>query len=340
MLFASGIERAFATHPPLIERIRALDPGFDEREFKQVAARMKTEQVLPDGEAAAAEPAGAAAFAGATQAGPVEVQPHAIADLVGNPGTSHVQLAQSIRSSLPQEILERINDPAKAVGVLWSLLLDFDASVRQKQLAVLEQSVGPRHAQVAAAQYERIAALHPLQRLPLLMRLFPSLRRLAPAYRTRLLDAIGRLTHADGKLSVYEYALARVATQELEYSAAAARRPGRLKLSDVTEELRTAFSVLAEHGSSDALQARQAYEFGLSSLLPRERPEFRSVPDWVSALDAALVQLDQLMPAAKEALVEALVRTISHDNALTVGEAELLRAICATIHCPLPPIAA
>jgi hypothetical protein len=118
------------------------------------------------------------------------------------------------------------------------------------------------------------------------------------------------------------------------------RRPGRLKLSDVTDDLQTVFSVLAEHGSNDSMQARQAYEFGMASVLPRERPEFRSVPDWVSALDAALGRLDQLVPAAKEALVEALVRTISHDNALTAGEAELLRAICATLHCPLPPIAA
>jgi Zn-dependent protease with chaperone function len=340
MLFASGLTRAFATHPPLIERIRALDPSFDEREFKQMAARMKAEHVLPDGEVAAGEPAGAAAFVDTSEARQVEVQPHAITDLVGNPSTSHVELAQSIRESLPQGILERVNEPAKAVGVLWSLLLDSDSEVRQKQLTVLEQSVGPRHAEVAAAQYDRIAALHPLQRIPLLMRLIPSLRRLAPADRTRLLEAIGRLSHADGKLSVYEYALARVATQELTDSTAATRRPGRLKLSDVTDELQTVFSVLAERGSSDAVKARQAYEFGMSSVLPRERPEFRSVPDWVSALDSALARLDQLVPAAKEALVEALVRTISHDNALTVGEAELLRAICATIHCPLPPIAA
>src|SRR5215510_14097422 len=36
MLFASGGWRLFATHPPLIERIRALDPSFDPSEFKRV----------------------------------------------------------------------------------------------------------------------------------------------------------------------------------------------------------------------------------------------------------------------------------------------------------------
>ena len=36
MLFAAGMRRLFATHPPLIERIRALDPSFRESEFARV----------------------------------------------------------------------------------------------------------------------------------------------------------------------------------------------------------------------------------------------------------------------------------------------------------------
>lgn len=33
----------------------------------------------------------------------------------------------------------------------------------------------------------------------------------------------------------------------------------------------------------------------------------------------------------------ALVLTISHDGKVSPDEAELPRAICATLHCPLPP---
>ena len=338
MLFASGLTRAFATHPPLVERIRALDPSFNEREFVEVGARMRAEQPLVANGEVDAESVGAAGFSDSQASGSFALQPGVIADLVGNPRTSHVELARNIRESLPPEILSRVDEPGRAVGVLWSLLLDPDSDVRKNQLTVLAHSLGPRHAEVAQAQYDLIAALHPLQRLPLLMRLFPALRRLSLADRNRMLAAIDEVAHADGKLGVYEYALARLAQQGLA-DQPARRRPAReLKLSEVTDELQIVFAVLAEHGGDDLTQARRAYEFGMSTLLPRERPEFRPVADWVTGLDGALARLDQLAPPAKEVLVEALVRTISHDNSLTVGEAELLRAICAMIHCPLPPI--
>jgi hypothetical protein len=37
-------------------------------------------------------------------------------------------------------------------------------------------------------------------------------------------------------------------------------------------------------------------------------------------------------------LVKAMVRAVSHDLRMTVAESELLRAICAALHCPLPPL--
>src|SRR5690606_25788108 len=40
MLFAAARRSAFATHPPLVERIRALDPSFDRAEFGAMRRRL------------------------------------------------------------------------------------------------------------------------------------------------------------------------------------------------------------------------------------------------------------------------------------------------------------
>ena len=69
----------------------------------------------------------------------------------------------------------------------------------------------------------------------------------------------------------------------------------------------------------------------------KQWPDYAPPQDWMSATDTALNQLDGLRMLDKQALVSALVLTISHDGKVSSHEAELLRAICATLHCPLPP---
>jgi len=96
--------------------------------------------------------------------------------------------------------------------------------------------------------------------------------------------------------------------------------------------------VLAMSGSEDEAEARRAYEIGMAQLLPTHRPPFEPVRNWPRKLDLALNRIDRLPPAGKELLVQALVRTISHDLRMTVAESELLRAVCAGVHCPLPPL--
>jgi hypothetical protein len=39
-------------------------------------------------------------------------------------------------------------------------------------------------------------------------------------------------------------------------------------------------------------------------------------------------------------LVQAVTAVVMHDSKLTVAEGELVRAICASLECPLPPMIA
>jgi hypothetical protein len=132
--------------------------------------------------------------------------------------------------------------------------------------------------------------------------------------------------------------LRKLAQVHLRDDLEARTRIGRASLNSVTTELQTLFSVLALHGSMSETDARRAYEAGMHTLLPRERPSFVVVANWQAPLDVALSRLDQLAPVAKEQLVEGLAKTVTHDQQMTVGESELLRVVCATLHCPLPPL--
>ncbi|HEU4517851.1 MAG TPA: M48 family metallopeptidase, partial [Steroidobacteraceae bacterium] len=52
LLFAEGIGRAFATHPPLVERIREIDPRFQPSEFDEMRRRLADARATADEQAA------------------------------------------------------------------------------------------------------------------------------------------------------------------------------------------------------------------------------------------------------------------------------------------------
>ena len=106
----------------------------------------------------------------------------------------------------------------------------------------------------------------------------------------------------------------------------------------VSADLAVLFAVVAHFGHAGGKQARTAYLEGLRSLAALDWAPYQVPTGWAASFDAALRRLDQLEPTLKPAVIEALVRTVWHDGQVTVREAEPLRAVCAQLHCPLPPL--
>jgi hypothetical protein len=171
-----------------------------------------------------------------------------------------------------------------------------------------------------------------------MLQLFPALRALAEGERQALATLLRDMVRTDGRISVFEYSLEKLATRALLPQTAVQAPHGRLALEERAAQLGIVFAVLARHGARNAAQARQAYEAGIAPLLPRMRPGYTIIEDWVPLFDQALDELRGLQVMAKQLLIEGLVRTIAHDEWLAAEEAELLRAVCAVLECPLPPL--
>ncbi len=334
MLFAPGIKRLFATHPALETRLKAIDPRFDKREFAEVRARMAAQESEPAQEQAAAS--------GAERLAELLQMPAAagVAGLVGNPDTAHMAAAYRIRESLPARLVDASHHPESARALLFALAIDCEPAARERQLSFIGQQLGPALAAAASEFTADVEALASEQRLPLLLTAFPALRQLTREERLQVMACLNGLLQRDGRSSLYAYALRKLAQVHLRDDLDARARLGRRTLAAVAPDLQVVFSVLAQHGHATETDARRAYEAGLHHVLPRERPAYAPRRDWQPAMDVALSRLDTLAPLAKEQLVEALAKVVMHDDQLTVGEAELLRVVCAVLHCPLPPLAA
>ena len=347
-----ALEGMLATHPPLVERIKRIEPGFDGKlpEVDSAAVSQAQQQAAKEEEAGGFVPALAPRAAAPAPAAPppaqaaprtVDMDPGTIADSVGTLDQAHLELAASFLARLPQTLRDAAHEPSGARAIVFGLLLDRDRALRGRQLDELKAAVdAPIHAETI----KLAPALDqcPVEaRLPLVDVALPALRRLSePQYRA-FRAAVERLIAADAKLNLFEFTLQRVLLRRLEPHFYPARPPAVAygSLRAVSRQASLLLSILAHAGQAQAERAAQAFAAGVrhladtravASLLPFEQCG-------LADLDRALAALVQTAPAMKRKLLEACAATIAFDKRVTIQEGELLRAISDSLDCPMPP---
>jgi len=341
MLFAPGFRRAFATHPSLEERLKELNPNFRPAELPALAAAAaKDAQRMQQLAAAPVETGPATTTATATPS------PHAalvssaasIAAQAGTIADEQVRYAERARAVIPEGLRDFVDSADHARTLVLAVLTSKVPEVEAAQRRVLEDAYGAGLAAQVVAQRGLADSLAPALRLPAVQQLFPALRRLSLAERQKLRDVVGQLALADSRIDVFECCLTLLLAASLYDELEGGAQHGSASLLQETDAVHVLFCVLAAQGTPDASLAATAFEAGISVVLPENRPVFRDIPDWPTALKDALARLVHLRPFAKKVLIEGMVRCIAHDRTLSVAEGELLRTVCAVLHCPLPPI--
>lgn len=330
--FAEGVSQfLFATHPPLAQRIRAIEPNFD-------MAQLETVREFEGRDA----PEGAMGFVGgrvAHDAAEMQVNPDEVVRRVGLPESQHIAYAAAVRDGLPEVLVAAAHDLDDAVLLVAAMLLDRNDPPRGAQVRMLAGRFGEDRVSRIEDLRARLDELSAFQRLPLAEMAFPALKRRPTSYIRSLLQLMDGLITADDEVSVFEYSVARMLMVHLAESTAPSRgRRRQRRLARVKDECAAVLALLAHFGTDSPMEARRAYAAGMNSLYADAFPASAISPRWHDELDTALERLDGLAPLAKEQLVSALVTVVAHDGRVTVAQAELLRAVCAVLHCPMPPI--
>ncbi len=340
MLFGEGFgfSSLFATHPPLVKRIQTLEPAFDVRQLEALSQQWARTPPHGLAEDAALGLAPAQSLPAVDTRFPV--RPAEIVASVGSvpaPGRT----AGSILDAIPAPLLERVRHPEAVLPLVFGLLLATDQAVRANQHAVLTARYGRGLADAALGEADSLAGLHPVLRLPLAELAFPALRHRPRPAQEAVLACIHALIQVDGRIDVFEYCLSRLLHREL-YESMHRTPPwaGRRAPRDVTNRAAaTLLALLAQAGSADPAAAGAAYLAGLAQVVPGEPIPFAPPAAGAVALEGGWPALDALDGPEKEFLVTGMVTVIGHDGVMTVSEIELLRTVCALLHCPLPPLA-
>ena len=351
LFFSNGLAESwfawFSTHPPLVDRIRALDPQFD-GQFPEVGGAPRPplanrRYAYEAGETtmiAAAELAGRQVPLPPPR--PAEtVAAAAMAARTGAPTAHHLRYAAALRERLPAELLAAVHEPLSAAGLVLSLVLSRDAALRQRQLDSLEPLVREEYLVGLPKLAAAVDAIDTRDRLPVVMLALPALRQLSPAQFRGFSELLQQLVESDQEIDLFEYTLQRLVRRHLAplYEAGARTLVQFYSLKPLLPDCAVVLSALARQGNENEPATVEAFVQGATLLDPTGGRLALLAPERcdLAPIDAALERLALASPAIKRQVLQACAETVAADGQIAPREAELLRAIADSLDCPLPP---
>jgi len=350
MFFGSGLSkpllRVLATHPPLAERIRAIDPGWDGRFKQDSVTAVGTESPRGAVKPSSSQfpfppmPGMAGARVGVVGFAPNVVQAGSVLPNLGKPTPLHLRYAQDLRNSFSGKVQSAAREPLDATALIYAMLLSSDEALRGKQLTELAKRTESGVCETTAALWPEVAPIVVRARLPLANLALPALRHLRPDESQQFSRALQWLIESDERIEVFEFVLQKIVRRHLaplDKSRSTSIQYHTLK--PLVRDCAVMLSALANVSSGNAGEVEKAFQAGapcLSSkangmqLLPRNECGLEQI-------DTALDRLALAAPQIKKKLIQACVHVVGADGLIQEREAELLRAITDTLDCPIPP---
>jgi len=340
LFFANGLGNSFfSTHPPLIERIRALDPSFDGK-FPHVI------EEPPSGVSAAplvsVTPEIPKPQADTGRFVAPFVAEHAVVANIGQATMQHLAYAVDLRHAIPPAIEAAARDPFAASGLVCALLLSSEPSAHEQQFEHLASVTSEAMLNETARIWPEVQVMPVQAKIPALDLALPALRRLPPEQFQQFRAAIQTLAANNDKADLFAYMLQKIVARHLDTYFLPERRPVTqfYALHPLARDCGVLLSATAYAGQEDSTELSAAFAKGAESLGQAAHCEIPLLPPDecdLSNIDAALERLSQAVPQIKKNLLGACAQTVAADGVIQQGEAELLRAIADALDCPIPP---
>ncbi|WP_191118053.1 M48 family metallopeptidase [Vibrio campbellii] len=310
----SGFTGFFATHPPLEERIRRIEPnwdgGFSHRSQSNTSA-FGSEQV--------------SGFASDADFNSQDHEPQS-----ATPTSSELSdTGKQLISQLPQDLVDIAREPYSSRFI--ALLLIFDGSDVQREMIKGHIPMVSHAKLLPWLDYD--LPLH--LRLPLLELAIPALKSMSEGQKNRLCQVLRELSQTDNHYSLGEWCVVNLLEKQLLAPFGSTRQNKTFK--QLQESVHWLLRELAWVTHSEREGAQRAFNASLTSLGFAETTLEAPNNNWRLSR-AALELLLQLKPVQRRQFVKACRLAIESDGKITVAEGELYRVVACFLEVPEPPL--
>lgn len=334
--FANGVssffESMFATHPPLKERIKKVDPGWNGR---FISPKPIVEDVTEPTEKKAASIAGL----DVTTVAILSAAEQAISQ-IGTINEENIEYAHQLILNIPETLRTASQSAYSARAVIYTLLIR-EQKNKTKAWALLKEHADPAMPELTKELLSESSNLEEQLILPLLELCITALYELSLSQYKQFKNTINQIITADESVDLNEWVLQRLVLQQLDLHFSL-RKPIKEKhayLGAVKNDAEIILSLIAyiEH-KDDNVMAKKAFELGKKEI---GAFAFKIVPLEelsLNKLNNALDKLMQLKPLLKPRILKACAAVIIADGQSTRKGSELFRTISSNLDCPVPPL--
>ena len=354
MLFAHGLKaamfKAFATHPPIDERIRAIDPHWQ-------GSYPEVDVVVPvsdSGDARAGESAaiGMASLAGVSVSGGTqpafsglaeETPAAGILDHVGEITSGHVEHARQLYALVPKPLLAAAHSEGGAKALVLAMLLPGEEALRAVELKkLLEAGIDFETHLPNTDCFDKLAGLHSSLKITLIDLTLPGLRRMDPGEYDHFLALMNTLIESDRQVDLFEFMLQRIVRRHLDihFNRHRASEDRYKSAAVLVDEIAVLISSLAGLSSEDSQAVEGAFAAGAAEIEPYiggKLPFKQASVCGLQQIDATLGRVEHAIAPVKKVILHACGKAVVADGMIASQEAELLRAIADALDCPIPP---
>ena len=303
-----------ATHPPLTERIRLLDPSV----IVSMAEAQRERHASQSQEVSAKR----------------EWQSSALSGL-GAASSINADYGTKMRNSLDQALA--FYNLAQAKGAVLGMLVAQDEQLREEEIRWLLPVLSAEEMEAVALWQAQSLSMASVQKIAVMDLAIPLLRRMDLQEYDRFREHARHLISCDGEVTLFELMMVRAMERHL--AGTFERRdlsPIRYhRMEQLENELARLLSCFACFSQSS--ETWQTGSVAYRQLTGRELPQ---VENDLTHLDGVLTTLDQASPPLKKQILQWCGESISQDGIIDDREIELLRAAADAIGTLLPPLQA
>ena len=333
--FANGVSSFFesilATHPPLRERIKQIDPGWNGR-------YTKPKPVIED--EAETEKDKKSPFAGVAVTTAILTGIDQVFNQIGKISATNIEYAHQLLINLPESIRTSSQSAYSARAMVYALLIR-EQKDKDNAWKLLQEHAADTMPVLTKELLNESNKLGEQFILPILELCVNALRELSENQYKQFKHTITTIITADKTVDLNEWVIQRLVLQQLDEHFVI-RKPAKEKyayLGAVKNEAETLLSLIAytEH-KDDETQAEQAFNFGVKEIGAHA---FKITPKselTLNSINASLDQLMQLKPLLKPRILKACAAIIMTDGKTTRKGIELFRTISSSLNCPVPPL--